>query len=147
MKEQAVHFVDWRCASPFYVGKLFGDPAISHLEYIHSTQVPWLCVFCLPVDPTYNTSLTHWYQLFGFKYGIRILLKETRPVRADSILSDKPRTIRGRIGVFEQAIVRHGGHDFVDIVTIESVVEPVYCSKSSSIGFQIPVSSDSDDIH
>ena len=97
--------------------------------------MPGLFVFCFTVYPSYHTTIVRGEYLLRFKKSIRIRSKEFSPIGPNCIGTNQSGTIGLWIGILKDAVLRHGVHHGIDIVTIEGGIKPFNCGKGTVFWF------------
>src|SRR6185295_7757577 len=107
----------------FYVRQLLSDLAITNLEEVDPANVARHPVADPVIDPPDDAAISTSEDFFGFEFGGGRAREEGRPEAAHRGLAHEPLAVRNRTGAVEDTIVRHGGHDRIDVVAVEDLVE------------------------
>jgi hypothetical protein len=108
----------------FHIGKLLGNLAIAHAEYVHPPDVTLLAFLISPVvNPADDAAIPSGKQLFGLELSPWRGLEESLESGSHCLTTYVPHAIRRGMGILKDAILRRSRHYRLDVLPVKSFVE------------------------
>src|SRR6266498_3116478 len=106
------------------VRKLLRDFAVADAEDVDAADVAGLALAVDPViDPADGAAVAAGEDVLAVEASVWGGREEPFPEATNAVLACEALTVRGWVGVLEHAVVGHEGHDGVDVVAVEGLVE------------------------
>jgi hypothetical protein len=119
---------------PFYVTHSFDDASTTDPHQIEATNGHGV-IFTPAIAPPDNDSFTHDKYFLALEPGSR-RPRKTLPIRQARRLSNETRTVWGRVGILNDAIVRYEIFHGLRIMTVEGLVkfaDDIFCLTRNAI--------------